>query len=93
MGNFESMMVTAEDIRKKIVDRAGEDTDFRAEFVADPKAVISREFGVELPDSMRVHVHEIDMENAHIALPPLPELDEEQLERLAGAGGIGYICC
>ncbi len=91
MGNFESMMVTAEDIRKKIVDRAGEDTDFRAAFVADPKAVISREFGVELPDSMRVHVHQIDMQNAHIALPPTPELDEEQLENVAG--GWCELCC
>ncbi len=93
MPNSESVMVTAEDIRKKIVDRAGEDTDFRAAFVADPKAVISREFGVELPDSMRVHVHEIDMENAHIALLPLPELDEEQLENVAGGAWWMNCCC
>ncbi len=90
MPSFESMMVTAEEIRQKIVDKAGEDTHFRAAFVADPKAVISREFGVEIPDSMRVHVHQIDMENAHIALPPVPELDEEQLENVAG--GAAWYC-
>ncbi len=78
------MMATAEEIHSKIVKRASEDIDFRAEIVADPKAVISREFGVNVPDSVQVHVHEGEMQNAHIALPPIPELNEEQLETISG---------
>ncbi len=38
--SLDSMMTTTEEIRGKIVERASEDTEFRAEFVADPKGVI-----------------------------------------------------
>ncbi len=83
--SIESMMTTTENLYKQIVEKSIESVEFRAELVADPKAVISREFGVDVPEGMNVHVHEGDMQNAHLALPPLPDLDEEQLESVSGS--------
>ena len=84
MQTTETAMQSAEAMWKQLSDRAGEDADFRVELMADPKAVIGRELDVEVPDGIVVHIHENDMQNVHLTLPATPELDEAQLEHIAG---------
>ncbi|MCY4613718.1 MAG: NHLP leader peptide family RiPP precursor [Nitrospira sp.] len=82
-------MKTAEEIRSHLTEKAAADSDFRQQLVADPKGAINREFGITIPDSMDVRVHQSDMQTIHLALPPTENLTEEQLEAVAA----GLCCC
>ena len=82
-------MQTAEEMRTHLTNKAVEDSAFRAQLVADPKAVINQEFGISVPDNIEVVVHESDMHTVYLALPPDPVLDEEQLEAISA----GLCCC
>jgi len=79
----------AEDMRRKLTEKAGEDMDFRSLLVSDPKGAINQEFGITVPDNIEIKVHESDLRTLHLALPAGPELDEEQLEAVAA----GLCCC
>lgn len=81
-------MQTPEEMRRHIEEKSIEDLEFRARLVADPKDVISEEFGIAIPDGIEIKVHECDMETIHLALPPHPRLQVEQLSAVA-AGGCG----
>ena len=73
-----------ENIRKQSVKNAA----FRAEFLADPKAVIEKYSGEPMGD-VSVYVHEQTSDAIHFVLPPDPatmddELSDEDLEKVAG---------
>ncbi len=85
----QTAMTTAEEMRRKLTEKAFEDLDFRQQLMADPKAVIHQEFGIEVPDSLNIHVHQSDKNTFHLALPAGPQLDEEQLDQIAA----GLSCC
>lgn len=90
MGAFmETAMKSAEEMRVHLLAKAGEDADFRSQLVSDPKATINQEFGIEIPDNVQIEVHESDMRTIHLALPPGPDLNEEQLEAISA----GLCCC
>ena len=90
MGSLvETARQRAEEMRRHLTDKAVADMGFRKQLVADPRAAIKQEFGVEVPDSMQIEVHESNMSTLHLALPAGPELDEEQLETIAA----GLCCC
>ena len=82
-------MQSAEDMRRHLTEKAVENLEFRQQLVADPKSVIQQEFGVTIPDNINVVVHESDMQTVHLALPPNPVMDEEQLEAISA----GLCCC
>ena len=82
-------MQSAEDMRRHLTDKAVENLEFRQQLLADPKSVIQEEFGVTIPDNINVVVHESDMQTVHLALPPNPVMDEEQLEAISA----GLCCC
>ena len=82
-------MRTGEEMRVILTEKAVEDTEFRNQLIADPKGVIQQEFGVTIPDSMSIKVHESDLQTVHLALPPSPHLSEEQLEAISA----GLSCC
>lgn len=79
----------AEDMRRKLTEKAGEDLDFRKLLVENPKGAIQQEFGINVPENINIQVHESDLRTLHLALPAGPELDEEQLEAVAA----GLCCC
>ena len=81
-------MTTATEMKTRILDRASEDGDFRALLVADPKAAISSEIGMAIPEGFDVEVHEDGAATAHLVLPPSPELTEADLEMVAGGGSL-----
>ena len=39
---------------------------------------------LRFPADYRLHVHEESATDAHMVLPPKPELNQQQLERIAG---------
>ena len=74
---------------KQLVDKSALDADFRQKLLADPKSTISAELGITIPESMDIKVHESDMQTVHLALPPDPNITEEQLEAISA----GLCCC
>ena len=53
----------------RAIDRAIADEQFREQLLADPKAALRSE-GVNLPDHVKVTVHEFDLDDRHYILPP-----------------------
>ena len=82
-------MRSGDDMLKQIVDKSAVDADFRQQLLANPKTTISEELGITIPDSMNIQVHESDMQTVHLALPPDPNITEEQLEAISA----GLCCC
>lgn len=82
-------MLSAEEMRRQLTEKACVDSDFRRQLLVNPRDVIQQEFGIYVPDHIEVRVHESDLHTLHLALPPGPLLDEEQLEAISG----GLCCC
>ena len=82
-------MRSGDEMLQQIVEKSALDEDFRQALLADPKATISEELGITIPESMTVKVHESDMRTVHLALPPDPNITEEQLEAISA----GLCCC
>ena len=82
-------MRSGDDMLKQIVEKSALDSDFRQQLLDDPKSTISQELDITIPDSMNVVVHESDMQTVHLALPPDPNITEEQLEAISA----GLCCC
>ena len=82
-------MRSGDEMLQQIVERSALDEDFRQALLADPKTTISEELGITIPESMTVEVHESDMQTVHLALPPDPNITEEQLEAISA----GLCCC
>ena len=77
-------MTTATELKTKILSKAAEDGDFRTQLIADPKAAISAETGVTIPEGFDVAVHEDSATTAHLVLPPSGGLTEAELQKVAG---------
>ena len=80
-------MQSEAEVKAHIAMKAAEDDEFRARLVADPRAALEEETGLRLPDDYRLHVHEESATDAHMVLPPRPELSREQLDNIAGGRG------
>ena len=80
-------MTTATELKTKILTKAAEDGDFRTRLLTDPRATISTELGMTIPEGFDVAVHEDSGTTAHLVLPPSPALTEAELMAVAGAGG------
>ena len=78
--------MTVSEMKAHLVARADESEDFRARLVADPRSVISAEFGISIPETFNVQVHEDDATTAHLVLPVTDRLTEEDLAQVAGGG-------
>ena len=73
-----------EEIRGHIISKAADDSEFRASLIADPKAVINTELGIEIPDGVSVSVVEDTPTAVHLVLPPDSQLSPEVLEEISG---------
>ncbi|MXW18212.1 MAG: NHLP leader peptide family natural product precursor [Gemmatimonadetes bacterium] len=82
-------MRSGDQMLQQIVEKSALDSDFRQRLLADPKTAITGELGITIPDSMNIKVHESDMQTVHLALPPDPNITEEQLEAISA----GLCCC
>ena len=77
-------MTTATELKTKILSKAAEDGEFRTRLIADPRAAISAETGVTIPEGFHVAVHEDSATTANLVLPPSPALTEADLKKVAG---------
>ena len=82
-------MRSGDEMLKQIVEKSALDADFRQQLLADPKSTICAELDITMPESMNIQIHESDMQTVHIALPPDPNITEEQLEAVSA----GLSCC
>ena len=82
-------MKSGDEMLRQLVDKSAIDADFRQQLLSDPKSAITGELGITMPESMNVVVHESDMQTVHLALPPDPNITEEQLEAVSA----GLCCC
>lgn len=82
-------MRSGDDMLRQIVEKSALDSEFKQSLIEDPKSTICGELGITMPESMNIVVHESDMQTVHIALPPDPNITEEQLEAVSA----GLCCC
>ena len=82
-------MRTGESMISQIIQKSAVDAVFRQNLLDDPKAAISEELDIVIPESMNVVVHQSDMQTVHLALPPDPNMTEEQMEAVSA----GLCCC
>ena len=77
-------MMTAAEMRERLIGKATRDDEFRARLVADPKDAIRNEWGMTFPDEFTIEVHEEAADTSHLVLPPPVALNEADLYRAAG---------
>ena len=82
-------MRSGDDMLRQIVEKSALDSEFKKSLLENPKSAICGELGITMPESMNIVIHESDMQTVHIALPPDPNITEEQLEAVSA----GLCCC
>jgi hypothetical protein len=72
--------------------RIWEDPSFKEEFMKNPRFYLQKE-GIEVPENIKVIVHENTDNEIHITIPQKPtgELSEDELEAITGGIGSGAI--
>ena len=78
---------TVSELREHLVEKATTDEAFRAHLLSDPKAAITEETGLTLPDGFTVNVVEDVPDTSHLVLPPYSGLSEAELSQAAGGRG------
>jgi hypothetical protein len=76
-----------------LISKAMADEAFKSELISNPKAVIAKEIGKELPEGVEIKVLESTPEKLYLVLPlkvefeeiPTDELSDKELEAVAGA--------
>jgi hypothetical protein len=80
-----------QEIEAHLVAKTWKDESFKQQLLSNPKAVIEKEFGVQLPAELNVQIVEEDAQTLYINLPMRPdfsgtELSDRDLEAVAGGG-------
>ena len=84
------MTRTMSEMKAHLTAKAVEDAGFRESLIADPRTVISTEFGIAIPEAFTIQVHEDSHTTAHLTLPPTDRLTEAELERAAGGVDVNW---
>ena len=77
--------LTATELRDQLFAKAADDDDFRSRLLTDPREVLRDDYGILLPENLKLHVHEEDATTAHLVLPRSRKLSEAELESASGA--------
>lgn len=77
--------LTATELRDQLFAKAADDDGFRSRLLADPREVLRDDYGILLPENLKLHVHEEDATTAHLVLPRSKKLSEAELESASGA--------
>ena len=78
--------LTTYELNEKIAKRASEKEEFRAALLSDPKKALENEFGVVIPDSLQIEIHQETKNTLHLIVPEQDtlELTDDQLDQVAG---------
>ena len=87
----ESKINARQTLEAQLIDRAMEDEAFRQELLRDPKGVVARELGIQMPENIQVQVLQESPTTVYLVLPPPApsagaELSDEALAAVAGGG-------
>ena len=80
------------EMERRLVERSLEDDVFRQQLLADPRAIIERELGTQLPEEVTVVAVEETADTIYLVLPSAApigagaELSDQDLEAVAGGG-------
>jgi hypothetical protein len=84
------------ELERRLIQRSLEDEDYRQRLLSEPRAIIEREIGTQLPERLRVVAIEETADTIYLVLPsasPLVgeggELSDEAIESVSGAGWAG----
>ncbi len=77
-------MATSNEYQNQILARAAEDDDFRNQLMDNASAAIASELNVEVPSELTINVHEDGRNVVNLVLPPKVELDQSQMDSIAG---------
>ena len=78
------------EMERRLIERSLQDDVFRQQLLADPRAIIERETGTELPEDLRVVVVEETDDTVYLVLPSTSrvgeggDLTDQELEAVAG---------
>ena len=83
-------METPQAMRTRVIEKAAEDTEFRARLVEDPKSAVvedpksavERELDISIPAGMAVQVHEESADTVHLILPPNSKLSQADMQAI-----------
>jgi hypothetical protein len=87
LGNLEEAQQTIARGQTRLIAKSWHDASYKQALLANPKAVVQREFGVPLPPEVTVQVFAEDAHTQYLVLPPALsdlELSDDQLEQVAG---------
>ena len=83
------MSYTRSSIDQAIADRIAEDPGFRAALMSDPKAALAALTGTQIPEGIRVTVHEESPTDIHLVMPGDDALSDSDLELVSG--GVSWV--
>ena len=78
------------EIKRRLLERSLQDDVFRQQLLADPRSILEREIGTQLPEDLRVVAVEETADTFYLVLPSTSpvgqggELADQQLEAVAG---------
>ena len=77
-------VTTHDELHSSVLAKASDCEEFRAALIDDPRTALKDNFGVQIPDSLNVQVHEDSAEHVHLVLPDDGRLNEDELASLSG---------
>lgn len=74
------------EIRSDILKRIIKDKSFKAEFIKNPKEILSKDYGITFPNNAKIKILEDTEQLMHFVIPVIPEgkLTDAQLTAIAG---------
>ncbi len=92
------MSIDRTNVNQAIDDRIAADPAFRAALLSDPHAALAALAGMNIPESVRITVHEESPADIHLVIAANSALSDQDLELVAGGvnwypnntGGCGY---
>ena len=84
-------------LEAQLIERASRDRGFRQELMRDPRGLIGRELGLEIPPTVDIRVVEESTTASYLVLPPAPaasgqQLSDHDLEAVAGGWSDSCLC-
>ena len=83
-------ITTRKQLEEVLIRKASGDQAFRRELISDPKAILFKEFGIQVQGDLKISVLEESASNLFLVLPARPlasvtgELADHELESVAG---------
>ena len=78
------------EMKRRLIERSLQDDVFRQQLLADPRAILEREIGTQLPEDLRVVALEETADTIYLVLPSTSavgeggEIADRELEAVAG---------